>query len=89
MTKASRTGRIFIDYLRNDREATAIAPYSPRSRPGAAVAMPLSWNDLKLPNRPVFRVVDFDQWKARLKRDPWKDLSQCRQRLPIAGAVNS
>jgi bifunctional non-homologous end joining protein LigD len=84
MTKASRTGRIFIDYLRNEREATAIAPYSPRSRPGAAVAMPLSWNDLKLPERPVFRVVDFDQWKADLKRNPWKDLPQCRQRLPIS-----
>lgn len=81
MSKAARKGRIFIDYLRNERGATAVAPYSPRARAGAAVALPLSWADLKLPKRPVFEVADFSEWKKRLARDPWKDMLKTRQSL--------
>jgi bifunctional non-homologous end joining protein LigD len=81
MSKAARAGRIFIDYLRNERGATAVAAYSPRARPGMNVSLPIPWSDLKLAERPVFRVADFDDWKDRLKRDPWKELPLSKQRI--------
>jgi len=81
MSKAARKGRIFIDYLRNERGSTAVAPYSPRARSGTAVALPLSWNDLKALTRPVFQVANFEEWKHVLKSNPWKDFPKTRQRL--------
>jgi bifunctional non-homologous end joining protein LigD len=46
MAKAKRDGRIFIDWLRNERGATAVAPFSVRARPGAPVALPVDWDQL-------------------------------------------
>jgi bifunctional non-homologous end joining protein LigD len=81
MTKSARTGRIFLDYLRNERGATAVAPYSPRARAGVRVAMPLTWAELERTDPTQFAVVNFDTWKARLKRDPWLKMHEIRQKI--------
>ena len=83
MSKAARKSKIYLDYLRNDRGATSIAPYSPRARDGAPVALPLSWPELKLKERPVFHVSDFPKWQRRLYSDPWKELSKAASRLKL------
>lgn len=81
MTKAARTGKIYLDYLRNERGATSVAPYSPRSRSGCPVSMPLAWSELKSSERPRFHVFDFEHWRSRLRKDPWKDLAAKKQSL--------
>jgi bifunctional non-homologous end joining protein LigD len=84
MTKALRKNRIYLDYLRNDRGATAVAPYSTRARSGAPVALPLEWKELGAKTRPTFHVTDFDAWKKRLKTDPWAEMGKVKQRLSAA-----
>ena len=82
IAKAERTGRIFIDYLRNDPTSTAVGPYSTRARPGAPVAMPLDWKAVKAgldPGR--FTVATAARYVAS-RADPWADLDAVRQRLP-------
>jgi bifunctional non-homologous end joining protein LigD len=81
MSKAERKGRIFLDYLRNERGATAVAAFSPRARAGASVSLPLAWSDLKLPERPVVQAADFEEWKRRLSHDPWKQFFKSPQRI--------
>jgi bifunctional non-homologous end joining protein LigD len=84
MSKAKRRGRIFIDYLRNQRGATAIAPFSTRARPGAFVALPVSWQALdRLENAHPASVADAAR-KAAASRDPWPGYHQLRQSLPLA-----
>jgi bifunctional non-homologous end joining protein LigD len=82
MTKAARKGKIYLDYLRNKRGATSIAPYSPRARSGVPVALPLRWEELKMKERPRFLVSEFSKWKKRLARDPWSGIGKLRQSLP-------
>ena len=81
MTKAARTGKIYLDYLRNERGATAVAPYSPRARAGLGVSLPLAWTELHSPERPTFRVIDFPTWRIRLKTDPWATMKNLHQQL--------
>jgi bifunctional non-homologous end joining protein LigD len=81
MSKAAREGKIYLDYLRNERGATAVAPFSPRARPGAHVSLPLPWTALRESALPVFRVSDFDQWRERLRSDPWRPMVSTVQRL--------
>jgi bifunctional non-homologous end joining protein LigD len=84
MTKSARAGKIFLDYLRNERGATAVAPYSPRARLGTHVSLPLPWTALKESRLPVFSVTGFPEWKSRLRLDPWKSLPSTAQRLDTA-----
>ncbi len=79
--KAARKNRIYLDYLRNDRESTAVAPFSTRARPGVPVAVPLEWKELRAAARPAFHVSDFGDWQKRLRRDPWREMVENRQRL--------
>jgi bifunctional non-homologous end joining protein LigD len=82
MTKATRKNRIYLDYLRNDREATSVAPYSPRARSGVPIAMPLRWSELKAAKPPVFHVSDFARWRPRLRHDPWAEMPKISQEIP-------
>jgi bifunctional non-homologous end joining protein LigD len=87
MSKKLRTGHIFVDYLRNGRGATAVAAYSTRSRPGAPVSTPLSWDELGPDVRGAhFRVDNLPARLAHLKADPWSGFFKIKQRLPISGS---
>jgi bifunctional non-homologous end joining protein LigD len=84
MSRAARRGRIFIDYLRNDPTSTAVAPYSTRARPGAPVACPVSWREL----RPGFdpAALNLATVPSRLRKqrsDPWAEIGMLDQRLPL------
>jgi bifunctional non-homologous end joining protein LigD len=86
MAKSARKGRIFIDYLRNNRTSTAVAAYSIRARAGAPVSVPLDWDELdpRAPAPPVFSMT------SAIRRfagggDPWKGYWRRKQRLPLFG----
>jgi bifunctional non-homologous end joining protein LigD len=81
MTKSARVGRIYLDYLRNERGATAVAPYSPRSRSGVPVSVPMAWSELKSTAPPRCLVAQFEDWRKRLSHDPWAELPKTKQRL--------
>lgn len=84
--KAARKGKIFIDYLRNSRGATSIAPYSTRARAGAPVAAPLRWEELgRLESPAQFTVETMPRRLSRLKSDPWEGFFEVEQRLPATG----
>jgi bifunctional non-homologous end joining protein LigD len=81
MTKSSRVGKIFIDYLRNQRGATAVAPYSPRARAGAPISLPLAWSALNRDEHPILSVHDVAANHTKLRPDPWKALLTTHQQL--------
>ncbi|UPG94375.1 DNA ligase D [Luteibacter aegosomatissinici] len=80
--KKVRSGRIYLDYLRNGRGATAVASYSLRARPGAPVAVPLRWEELgKLTSGADFTIHTVPKRLGRLKKDPWEGIDKVRQSL--------
>jgi bifunctional non-homologous end joining protein LigD len=84
MAKKERTGRIFLDYLRNDRMATAVAPLSPRGRPGAPVSMPIPWSQAKTGLDPAkYTVRTVPALLAKLTA--WEDY--CDGERPLAPAI--
>ncbi|MDH4980699.1 DNA ligase D [Hyphomicrobium sp. D-2] len=81
MSKAKRRGRIFIDWLRNERGATAIAPYSPRARATASVAAPVTWSELiKIETANAFTIPTMLQ-RLRKNSDPWAKYTTTRQHI--------
>ena len=81
--KARRENRIFVVYLRNSREATAVVPYSSRARAGAPVAMPLAWSELGgLKSGHQYTVQNALARLTRLRQDPWATFGKTKQKLP-------
>jgi bifunctional non-homologous end joining protein LigD len=91
-SKAKRKGRIFVDYLRNARGATAVAPYSSRARAGATVAVPLHWSEIE---RDPVRADAFDvrnlarRLERRGFRDPWAAFFRVKQALRLKPALGA
>ena len=85
MAKAARSGKIYIDYLRNARGATAILPYSTRARPAAPVSTPLTWEELSAGVRSDhYTLRNVTKRLASLPCDPWADFRTLRQSLTHA-----
>ena len=82
LTKRVRAGRVFVDYLRNGRGATAVAAYSTRARPGAPVATPLAWDELpSLRAGNAYRVGTLLARLDHLPADPWGALADMARPL--------
>jgi bifunctional non-homologous end joining protein LigD len=80
---ADRKGRILVDWLRNGFGATAVASFSPRARPGATVAVPVSWKEVTVKLDPkVFTVITIPKRLAKLKVDPWAGFTEVNQTQP-------
>ena len=81
--KNKRNNRIFIDYLRNSREATAVAPYSTRARPGAPVSALIDWAELgALKGANQYTILNLPGRLAKLRKDPWAGIGRIKQVLP-------
>ena len=86
MSKAKRRGRLFIDHFRNERGATAIAPFSPRARESAPVAWPVSWDELRTIRAANMMTLP-KAIDALAKIDPWETAPQSLTKPMIAAVT--
>jgi bifunctional non-homologous end joining protein LigD len=87
---SDRRNRILIDWLRNGLGATAIANFSPRPRPGATVAAPLTWREVTEKLDPsTFTIKSVPARLAKQKAEPWAEFAECDQNLPVLQSVAS
>lgn len=81
-SKAKRKGKIFIDWLRNERGATAVCPYSLRARAGAPIATPIRWDELaSIDAANTYTLSNIFSRLSRLKSDPWEGYDETRQSI--------
>jgi bifunctional non-homologous end joining protein LigD len=84
-SKAARKGKIFIDYLRNGRGATAVAAFSTRNKPGATVSAPIAWEELNASlHSDHFTIKNLPARLAKLGKDPWADFATTKQSITAA-----
>jgi len=82
-SKAGRTDKILVDYLRNNRTNTSIAAYSTRAKPDAPISVPLAWSELSVGKPPDrFTIATVPDRLARLRRDPWHEYWRTTQQIP-------
>ena len=83
ISKAKRTNKILIDYLRNKRMATCVAAFSTRTTPEASLSVPLHWDELKnLKSAHEYTLLNIDRRLSKIKNDPWEDYFKVKQSLP-------
>jgi bifunctional non-homologous end joining protein LigD len=83
MAKRERSGRIFVDYLRNGRGSTAAAAYSTRARPEASISMPVEWSELDtIGSADHFTLFNYSRRLGDLGSDPWHGMDELKQQLP-------
>lgn len=80
--KRKRKGKIFVDYLRNARGATAVAAFSTRARPGAPLSAPIAWDELSVDIRSNhYSLANLPDRLRALRNDPWKDYFSVKQKI--------
>jgi bifunctional non-homologous end joining protein LigD len=85
MGAQNRKGKIFVDYLRNNRGSSTVAAYSARARPGLGVSVPLSWDEV--PDTTAgdqWNIANLHERLQSLREDPWADYAKTRQRITAA-----
>jgi bifunctional non-homologous end joining protein LigD len=83
LRKEQRRGRIFLDYLRNQRTATAVLPYSARARDGSPVAAPVLWQELEdIESADAFSIADVERLLSRAKQKRLRQWGFAKQDLP-------